>query len=49
MKDIKYYENLIRMMRKDEEMFGLVREDREKINGWIAEINKLKKEAKEDD
>jgi len=45
-KNIEYYENLIRMMREDEEIFGLVREDSEKINGWISEINRLKTKTK---
>jgi len=45
-KTIEYYENLIKMMREDEEIFGLVREDREKISNWIKEINLLKSEDK---
>ena len=42
LRGIGYYEDLIRMMREDEKIFGLVREDREKINEWIAQINVLK-------
>ena len=33
----------IEMMRADEKVFGLVREDLEKINLWIKEIVLLKK------
>ncbi|KKK94272.1 hypothetical protein LCGC14_2684500, partial [marine sediment metagenome] len=35
---IEYLNNLIRMMREDEEIFGLVREDRDKIREWTKEI-----------
>ena len=34
-------------MREDEEIFGLVREDRKKISNWIKEINLLKSKDKQ--
>ena len=40
---IEYYEKLIKMMREDEKIFGLTREDREKIYEWQSKIQKLKK------
>lgn len=41
--NIEYYEKLIKMMRDDEEIFGLVREDRERIYEWQRKIQGLKK------
>lgn len=38
---IEYLENAIKNMRSDEEIFGLVNEDRAKINEWIKEISLL--------
>jgi len=39
---IAYLEEAIKGMRADGEIFGLVGEDRDKINEWIKEIIKLK-------
>ena len=47
-KKIEFCESLIKMMLDDEEMFGLVREDRDKILKWKLEIRKLKKDMKND-
>ena len=44
-KTIEYYQELINMMREDEKIFGLVREDIEKIYTWLKEIQKLKDES----
>ena len=45
-KRISELKNLIKMMREDEEIFGLVREDREKISKWINEIVRLQNQWK---
>lgn len=46
LRGIEYYESLIKMMREDEKVFGLVREDREKIYEWQKEIGRLKRKLK---
>lgn len=38
---IRELENLIKGMREDGEIFGLVSEDIERINKWANEIKKL--------
>jgi len=40
--EIEHLEDCIRLMKADEEIFGLVREDRDKILNWRLRIKELK-------
>ena len=44
--DIEYYKKLIEMMRSDGKIFGLVREDYEKINEWTKKIVQMKNDRR---
>jgi len=41
--EIKHLEGAIKSMKADEEVFGLVREDRDKILKWRLRIRELQK------
>lgn len=41
--EIEYWEGAIKLMEEDEKIYGLVREDRDKILKWKLRIKELKK------